>query len=53
MKARHAPSKLNTSDEVPAWLAAVSPRVPEIPAPRMPMHAADVAVVQLLVTQLA
>ena len=40
-------------DDVPRMPAAVSPPVPTRPRPRMPMHAADVAVVQLLVAQSA
>ena len=47
------PSKLNTADDDPTIPAAVIPVVPTRPSPRMPMHAADVAVVQLLVAQLA
>ena len=41
------------TDDVPTTPAAVIPAVPTSPSPRMPMHAADVAVVQLLVAQLA
>ena len=48
-----APSKLNTADDVPTTSAAVSPAVPTRPSPRMPMHAAEVAVVQLVVAQMA
>ena len=40
-------------DDVPTTPAAVIPAVPTSPCPRMPMHDADVAVVQLLVAQLA
>ena len=47
------PSKLNTPLDVPTTLAAVSPTVPTMPLPRVPMHAADVAVVQLVVLQSA
>ena len=49
----HAPSKLNTTDDVPTTPVTVIMAVPAISAPRMPMHATDVAVVQLLVAQLA
>lgn len=46
-------SKLNTPLDVPTTLAAVRPAVPTMPLPRVPMHAADVAVVQLVVLQSA
>ena len=48
-----APSKLNTMDDVPIMLAEVSPAVPSRQKPRVPMQATDVAVVQLVMTQLA
>ena len=41
------------TDDVPTTSATVRPAVPTSPSPRMPMHAADVAVVQLVVAQLA
>ena len=47
------PSKLNTVDDVPGMPATASPDLPVDPSPRMPMHATDVAVVQLLVEQSA
>ena len=50
---KFTPSKLNTMDDVPTTPAAVIPAVPTSPSPRMPMHAADDAVVQLLVAQSA
>ena len=46
-----APSKLNSVLEVPAKPSTVSPAAPRDPPPRVPTHAADVAVVQLDVAQ--
>jgi len=53
MSSAHSPSKLNTALDVPATSATVSPESPRTPVPRVPMHATDVAVVQLLVEQSA
>ena len=47
------PSKLNTVLDVPTTAATLTPTVPTSPAPGMPMHATDVAVVQLDVAQSA
>ena len=47
------PSWLNAVLDVPTTPAAVSPTVPITPCPRAPMHATDVAVVQLVVLQSA
>ena len=53
VETQRIPSKLNTADDVPATPTTDSPDVPVDPMPRKPMHATDVAVVQLLVRQLA
>ena len=47
------PSKLKVTEDVPTTAATDSPEVPVVPTPRMPMHATDVCVVQLLVEQSA
>ena len=47
------PSKLNTVLDVPTTVATLTPTVPTSPAPGMPTHATDVAVVQLDVAQSA
>ena len=47
------PSKLNTAVDVPAISATLRTAVASCGAPRTPMHAADVCVVQLLVAQSA
>ena len=47
------PSKLNTALDVPTTPDDVRPAVPLRSCPRVPMHATDVAVVQLEVLQSA
>ena len=49
----YSPSNVNTELDEPTTPATVSPMVPIKPAPRVPMHATDVVVVQLVVEQSA
>ena len=51
LKHARSPSKLNTTDDVPAIPAAESPVVPVICVLLTPIQAADVADIQLLVAQ--